>query len=131
MAGKKLSPGQRNTILVAEDEIQMQELIKDLLEEQGFTVLVATSGREAVDQFKMHGQDIALVILDVMLPELDGRETYYAVRELDQSVKVLFCSGYTALVEIQSLLEKYNLHAIQKPFDPLEFLALVEEVLNE
>jgi two-component system, cell cycle sensor histidine kinase and response regulator CckA len=131
MAGTKFSPRQRDTILVAEDEFQMQELIKDILEEKGFTVLVATSGREAVDLFTKYKTNIAVVVLDVMLPELDGRETYFAIREIDQSAKVLFCSGYTALVEIQSLLEKYNLHAIQKPFDPEEFLALIEEVMND
>jgi DNA-binding response OmpR family regulator len=66
-----------------------------------------------------------------MLPELDGRDTYYELRKINENIKVFFCSGYTSLVEIQSLLEKENLYAIQKPFSPKEFLAVVKEVLSE
>ncbi len=121
----------RDTILVAEDEPQMQELITDLLTEHGFKVLATETGHEAIDMFKKNIDEIALVVLDVMLPELDGRETYFRLKEIDPGVKVLLCSGYTSLVEIQSLLEKHNLQAVQKPFDPDEFIKLVQDVISE
>jgi two-component system, cell cycle sensor histidine kinase and response regulator CckA len=122
---------QRETILVVEDEVQMQEVMGELLQSNGYTVLLANDGLEAIEMYKQRGEQIALVILDVMLPELDGRDTYYELKKINENIKVFFCSGYTSLVEIQSLLEKENLYAIQKPFSPKEFLAVVKEVLSE
>jgi len=121
----------KDKILIVEDEVSMQDLMKDLLESNGYNVLVANDGQEALDIYQQKGDMISLVILDVMLPELDGRETYWELRKMDDGVKVFFCTGFASLVEIQSLVEKENLYAIQKPFSPKEFLAVVKEVLSE
>jgi two-component system, cell cycle sensor histidine kinase and response regulator CckA len=118
-------------IMIVEDEVQMQEIMKDLLESNGYNVIIAGDGFEALELYRQRGHQISLVILDVMLPEMDGRDTYYELKKLNEGVKVFFCSGFTSLVEIQSLVEKENLYALQKPFSPKEFLAVVSEVLNE
>lgn len=118
-------------ILIVEDEVQMQDVMKDLLESNGYNVLVANDAFEAMELYQQKGTLISLVILDVMLPEMDGRELYYELKKIDEDLKAFFCSGFTSLVEIQSMIEKENLFAIQKPFSPKEFLAVVQEVLNE
>jgi two-component system, cell cycle sensor histidine kinase and response regulator CckA len=119
------------TILIVEDEEQMQTVMKELLESSGYSVLTANDGTKALEIYRSKGAEISLVILDVMLPELDGRETYYELKKIDENIKVFFCTGYASLVEIQSLIEKENLFAIQKPFAPNDFLSVVKEILSE
>jgi two-component system, cell cycle sensor histidine kinase and response regulator CckA len=125
------NPSTQQLIMVVEDEVQMQELMRELLESNGYKVHVAVNGREAVRYYSENKDSISLVILDVMLPEMDGRETYYELRKFNDRVKVFFCTGFASLVEIQSLIEKENLHALQKPFSPKEFLTIVTEVLEK
>ncbi len=109
----------------------MQELLKELLESNGYSVHITANGREGLEYYKENRDSISLVILDVMLPEMDGRETYYEMKKLNDGLKVFFCTGFASLVEIQLLIEKENLHVIQKPFSPTEFLAIVREVLSQ
>lgn len=131
MTDLQSDPNTQQRILVVEDEEQMQNLMRELLESNGYTVYIAVNGREAIDYYKDNTDSISLVILDVMLPEMDGRETYYELKKINDSVKVFFCTGFASLVEIQSLIEKENLHALQKPFSPKEFLTIVKEVLDQ
>ena len=121
----------QDLIMIVEDEVQMQEVMKELLQSNGYNVVIANDGFEALELYRQKGSSISLVILDVMLPEMDGRDTYYELKKIDEDVKVFFCSGFASLVEIQSLVEKENLYAVQKPFSPKEFLAVVKEVLSE
>ncbi len=121
----------QDLIMIVEDEIPMQEIMKDLLESNGYNVIVANDGFEALELYQQKNPQISLVILDVMLPEMDGRDTYFELKKLDSELRAFFCSGFASLVEIQSLVEKENLYAIQKPFSPKEFLAVVKEVLSE
>lgn len=124
-------PGGNDVIMIVEDEDEMQEVMKELLEANGYSVITANDGAEALELYRQKGDMISLVVLDVMLPEIDGRETYYQLKQINPGVKVFFCTGYASLVEIQSLLEKENLYAIQKPFSPKEFVAVVKEILSE
>ena len=131
MTGLQSNPNIQQRILIVEDEQQMQDLMRELLESNGFAVYVVTNGRDAIDYYKNNRDSISLVVLDVMLPELDGRETYYELKKINDRIKVFFCTGFASLVEIQSLIEKENLHALQKPFSPKEFLTIVKEVLDQ
>ena len=118
-------------ILIVEDESAMQELMKNVLETNGYNVFIASDGVEAVETYQNNREIISLVVLDVMLPEMDGRDTYWELKKINPNVKVFFCTGFASLVEIQSLVEKENLYAIQKPFSSKEFLAVVKEILSE
>lgn len=131
MTGLQSNPNIQQRILIVEDEQQMQDLMRELLESNGFAVYVVTNGRDAIDYYKNNRDSISLVVLDVMLPELDGRETYYELKKINDRIKVFFCTGFASLIEIQSLIEKENLHALQKPFSPKEFLTIVKEVLDQ
>ena len=131
MTDLQSNPNTQQLILVVEDEEQMQNLMRELLESNGYKVYIAVNGREAIDYYQNNVDSISLVILDVMLPELDGRETYYELKKINDRIKVFFCTGFASLIEIQSLIEKENLHALQKPFSPKEFLTIVKEVLDQ
>ncbi|MBI5483448.1 MAG: PAS domain S-box protein [Deltaproteobacteria bacterium] len=117
-------------VLVAEDDDAARALEKEILEEFGYSVLEAKDGQQALEIFKRNSDRIDLIILDVIMPKMKGREVYDAIRKIDPSMKFLFCSGYSNEVVIgQGDLEK-GMNYLAKPFTPKEMLMKIREVLD-
>ena len=115
-------------ILVVDDEARMRKLVKDFLSVKGFTVLEASNGEEAVDLF-FEQKDITLIILDVMMPKMDGWETCRTIRKYSQVPIVML----TARSEERDELQGFNLGVdeyISKPFSPKILVARVEAILR-
>lgn len=124
-----LANGQ-GVILLADDEVPMQEIGRELLEEQGYTVLIARDGQEALEIFRSRASEIDLVILDLVMPRLDGGQAYLEMKKIKNDLRALFCTGYASDGLIKSLLQQENLKALQKPFRSVEFVKLVNELLT-
>lgn len=115
-------------ILVVDDESRMRKLVRDFLEREGFVVLEAGDGQEAVEIFYEH-KDIALIILDVMMPHMDGWETCREIRK-DSKVPIIML---TARSEERDELQGFELGVdeyISKPFSPKILVARVEAILR-
>ena len=115
-------------ILIADDEARMRALVRDYLRMKGFQVLEAENGREALEVFQRE-PDIALILLDVMMPEMDGFETLKELRHISD-VPVLML---TARAEEQDELQGFSLGAdeyIAKPFSPKVLLARIDAILK-
>ncbi len=115
-------------ILVVDDEARMRKLVKDFLSVKGFTVLEASNGEEAVDLF-FEQKDIALIILDVMMPKMDGWETCRTIRKYSQVPIIML----TARRAARAALQGFNLGVdeyISKPFSPKILVARVEAILR-
>jgi len=115
-------------ILIADDEARMRALVRDYLRMKGFQVLEAENGREALEVFQRE-TDIALILLDVMMPEMDGFETLKELRHISD-VPVLML---TARAEEQDELQGFSLGAdeyIAKPFSPKVLLARIDAILK-
>ena len=115
-------------ILVVDDEARMRKLVKDFLSVKGFSVLEASNGEEAVDLF-FEQKDIALIILDVMMPKMDGWETCRTIRKYSQVPIIML----TARSEERDELQGFNLGVdeyISKPFSPKILVARVEAILR-
>lgn len=115
-------------ILVVDDEARMRKLVKDFLSVKGFTVLEASNGEEAVDLF-FEQKDIALIILDVMMPKMDGWETCRTIRKYSQVPIIML----TVRSEERDELQGFNLGVdeyISKPFSPKILVARVEAILR-
>jgi PAS domain S-box-containing protein len=115
------------TILVVDDEEQIVRTSSRLLQALGHHVLTARSGREALEVFKQNQQVVALVILDMIMPGLSGRQTMAAMRELAPDVKVLLSSGYHVDGQAAEILARGCQGFLAKPFD----LATLSEKLRE
>lgn len=89
------SLGEMKTILLVEDDPRVLELMKQTLELRGYTVLAASSGRQAIDLFSTRANDIRLLICDVVLPEMNGRELADRFREMKRDLQILHISGYS------------------------------------
>ncbi len=117
-------------ILLVDDEPMMQELGSEMLREQGYRVMVARDGVEAVEMYQAQTNEIALVILDLLMPRLDGGETYLQLKKINKNVKAFFCTGYSPEEVIGPLLAKESLTALHKPFRPEEFIQTVRDILS-
>ena len=117
------------TVLIVDDEESMQELGRELLEEKGYSVLIASSGREAIEIFRQQ-RSIDLVVLDLVMPGMDGGQTYLELKRLQPNIKAFFCTGFMPDQVISALLEEEHLQAIQKPFQPEAFVQMVRDVLD-
>lgn len=120
-----------DVILLAEDNDTARILEKEMLEEFGYSVLEAKDGQQALEMFKDNADRIDLIILDVIMPKLKGREVYDAVREIDPSIKILFCSGYSKEVVISQGGLEQGMNFLAKPFTPKELLMKIREVLDD
>ncbi|NOZ25310.1 MAG: response regulator [Nitrospirae bacterium] len=121
--------GGSETILLAEDENNVRETIKETLEEYGYTVFVARDGEEAMRLLNEKSAGLDLMILDVVMPKEGGKEVYEKAKSLGFSGKVIFISGYT-INTIQNFILDEGVNFLTKPFRPVTLVRKVREVLD-
>jgi len=119
------------TLLLVDDEEAILQVGKALLETLGYEVLTAASGKEAIRLFSKDKDRIALVILDMIMPEMGGAATYDALRSIDPNVKVLLSSGYSMNGQAMEILEKGCKGFIQKPFNLQQISHEIRKILDE
>jgi len=105
------------TILLIDDEKMILDVGRELLEELGYTVLSALSGREALDIFQKNSDKIDLVIMDMIMPGMGGGETFDRLRAINPNIKVLLSSGYSVNGQASKILHRGCDGFIQKPFN--------------
>jgi len=120
----------RETILLVEDEDDVRALARELLERQGYRVLEASDGRQALDRYETEGDQIDLILSDVVMPRMSGRELVDRVRALRPDMRVLYMSGYTEDAILRHGVRDASTVLLGKPFAPADLLAKVREVLD-
>jgi len=85
----------RQLVLVIDDEEPVRDAVTDILDLEGLPVLAVSDGRTAIDLYRQRQADIALILLDLSMPGLDGEETFHELRQIDARVRVLLSSGYS------------------------------------
>jgi two-component system, cell cycle sensor histidine kinase and response regulator CckA len=116
-------------VLVVEDEPAIRELVRRTLEGAGLVVIEAENGRQALDIFALGGEPPKLVLSDVIMPVLNGRELSDALADMHPNLPVLFMSGYTGDDVLARSLLPETAPFIQKPFAPEELLSRVRRML--
>ena len=129
--GNTTVPASAELILLVDDEQAMLEFGRDILADHGYRVITATNGADAIARYREHAHDVALVILDLIMPRMDGGQTYIELKKINTSVKAMFCTGYTSDEVISSLLQEEHLRAVRKPFQIEEFVGTVRAVLDD
>lgn len=127
--GKMVQTG-TETVLIVEDELSMLRMITKILENQGYTVLAAATPGEAFSLAKTHSEEISLLITDVIMPEMNGRDLADSLKSFQFRLKSLFMSGYTAdIIAHHGVLDE-GVQFIQKPFSSKELAVKVREILD-
>jgi PAS domain S-box-containing protein len=117
------------TILVAEDDPSVRNLVDMVLTKYGYRVILAENGQEVVERFTAHSSDIGLILMDIIMPRKNGIEAFAEIKKLQPEAKVLFTSGYTSdFIESRGMEEGVEL--IMKPVQPVQLLRKVREVLE-
>ncbi|RJP66009.1 MAG: response regulator, partial [Candidatus Abyssobacteria bacterium SURF_17] len=117
-------------ILVVDDEEPIRTLAKDIFESYGYRVLLAENGEEAVETYTHRMDEIALVILDMVMPKMGGREAYLKLKEVNPKVRTLLSTGYSQNGKAKEILDSGVMGFIQKPYQVNELLSKVRHVLD-
>ncbi len=118
------------TLLLVEDDDQVRALARTFLTRAGYSVIVAEDGEIAIERFKEHKKDIALAILDVVLPKAGGHEVMAEIHKIAPDLPVLFSSGYSANGIHTNFILEDDLLLLQKPYSRDELLSKVREMLD-
>ncbi|MDF1592868.1 MAG: PAS domain S-box protein [Desulfobacterales bacterium] len=119
------------TILLVDDEEMIVEIGEEILEKLGYTVLSARSGQESIEIYQKNKEAINLIILDMIMPGMSGKETYEALKGLNSGVKILLSSGYSMKDQTTRILENGCDGFIQKPFSIKDLSRKLREILDQ
>ena len=119
------------TVLLAEDDSDVRELIKTVLEKYGYTVIEAIDGTDAIEKFSENKDKIEVAVVDLVMPKRTGFEVFDEIKKICPVVKIIFMSGYTV-----DFFETYgyrieDMNLIFKPVSSMELLQKIREVLNK
>jgi CheY-like chemotaxis protein len=117
-------------VLIVDDEPLVLRTGADILRSLGYRVLTAVNGRDALTVFTRHQEEIDLVLLDMIMPELNGEETFREMRKIHPDVRVLLCSGYLQEYTLPELLAMGILGLLQKPYRKIELAARIADALR-
>ena len=128
---KPLFPaGGTETVLLAEDDADVRKVTHTMLQRAGYTVIEAADGEEALNKFREYQDRIRLVILDVIMPRMNGKTVYDEMRKLRPDIKTLFTSGHTGDVILKKGILEEGMNFISKPAPLTDLLHKVRDVLD-
>jgi len=128
---KEMLLGHGELIMVVDDEISIQQIIKQTLETYGYQVITASDGTEAIAHFASRKEDIALVLTDMMMPIMDGPSTIKVLRRMNPNIKIITSSGLSADGKLATSKELGVNAFLMKPYNAQKLLEVVHSVLNE
>lgn len=121
---------QQNTVLIIDDERQVREAMRDILDLQAIPTLTAASGQEGIDQFTVHQDKIGLIILDLSMPGMSGIEAFAALRQVNPTAKIILSSGYTETEILEKMAGTRPTGFLQKPYRLDKVLSTVSQFLS-
>jgi PAS domain S-box-containing protein len=105
----------KGTILIAEDEPSLRSLMTDILTELGYTVMSVPDGGEAVSIFREKSDDLDIVILDMIMPGMNGRDVMIECIKIKPGQKIILCSGYSMNIDMSGFMDSENIFFLRKP----------------
>ena len=119
------------TVLVVDDDEMILEVGEEMLRAMGYKVLLAKGGREAVEIYKAKKNEIDVVVLDMIMPDMAGGEVYDTMKEINPDIKVLLSTGYSIEGQAREILDRGCDGFIQKPFGVKELSGRIREILDQ
>jgi two-component system cell cycle sensor histidine kinase/response regulator CckA len=119
------------TVLLVDDENMIIDVGKPMLEKLGYNALIARSGKSTIEIYKDKKDQIDIVILDMIMPEMDGGDTYDRLRKINPEIKVLLSSGYSVYGQATEILKRGCNGFIQKPFSMQDLSQKIREIMDK
>jgi DNA-binding NtrC family response regulator len=120
----------RGLILVVDDELFVLQVARRILEGYGYDVVTAENGRQGLEIFRQRSKDVSLVLLDKTMPDLDGEETYRAMKAIDPNLLAILTSGYQETEVTTHFLSHELAGFVQKPYLPETLAFKVKQALQ-
>ncbi len=117
-------------ILVIDDEEFIRDMVEEMLTDAGYTVATAMNGRKGLEYYQSNHQSIDVIILDVVMPEMNGYDCFKELKKIDPQVRVIVSSGYSIDSEASKILSEGALEFIQKPYSRENFITVIEQALR-
>jgi PAS domain S-box-containing protein len=121
--------GRGASVLVVDDEEMVRNVVVRMLSARGYRVTAVCNGREAVDAYRARPGGFDLVIIDMLMPEMDGRACFHALRQADPGVRAILCTGWGSEETIQDLLEAGMRGLVRKPYEGDQLARAIREAL--
>ncbi len=119
------------TILLVDDEQEIINVGKNFLEKLGYKAIIARNGLEAVEIFRLYKDEIGLVVLDLIMPKMDGKQAFSEIKEIKGDAKILISTGYSVDETVEGFLNQGCHGFIQKPFSLNEFASALRKILDK
>jgi len=120
-----------DTVLIVEDEENLRDLLRMMLEESGINVLEAVDGMGAVEVFAAHKDEIGVVLTDLGLPRLGGWEAFLKMKEINPELKGILASGFFNPDVRTEIIKSGAKDFVQKPYNSEQIVAIIRNLLNE
>ena len=120
------SPAPQRTVLIVDDEDVIRDLLADVVSDRGYRVLTAASGKDAIAIVKAEKKAVNLVVLDMLMPDLDGRQTYEQMKQIVPDLHVLVATGFGREDVARGLMELGIRGVVSKPFHIEDLLTLID-----
>ena len=121
----------KHQILVVDDEVIIRDLLSDVLIEQNYDVILAKDGFEGLELYKKNEQTIGLIILDIIMPGMTGKEVFEKIREINGKAKIIITSGYSKQKVTESLIANGANGFLPKPFNIDKLLGIIKALIEE
>ena len=118
------------TVLFVDDEDMIIQVAGELFDQLGYKVLTAGNGREAIETYEKNKEKIDIVLLDMIMPDMSGGDTYDKLKEINPDIKVLLASGYSMNGTASEIMDRGCSAFIQKPFKIKELSQKLREILD-
>jgi two-component system, cell cycle sensor histidine kinase and response regulator CckA len=118
------------TVLLVDDEDEILNVGKNFLVKLGYKPLIAKNGLEALEIFKLYKDEISLIVLDLIMPKMNGKQAFAEIKKIDKDAKILISTGYAVDDKIEGFLNQGCHGFIQKPFSLSEFARAVRKILD-
>ena len=122
--------GGQETILIVDDEEIIRTMLQEVLESLGYTVLLAIDGEDAIQLYSQRHDDIDMIIIDMIMPKMSGKETCLELKKINPEIRVILASGFSQDRVIQEILSSGVNGFIHKPFTISELSTKIREVLE-
>lgn len=119
------------TILIVEDDENIREMMQEVLQQYGYRTVCAENGQEGLEKYVLHRDEVKLIIMDVIMPKMNGLDTYNHIRALSSQVKTLFMSGYAQDILTSKGISEAGLEFIAKPVPFQQLLIKIRTMLDQ
>lgn len=120
----------RETILIVEDDALNRDLLYDILSQESYNILLADSGHKALEIFQREREEIGLIIIDMNMPGMNGKETIHAIKKVYPDVKIILTTGYELNGAVSEAFPSGVAAFVKKPFRINTLISTVRKVLE-